>query len=266
MPFHTHARDIYVSNVKRPQRKTRCDPTLPRCLPCERSGSICEYFDTTKGKKINRLYVVKLQEKVRALETELGHYTDEDDFPKNNEDFVRPGGLVRLNETDETPRYLGPSSGIAMTRLLMEEAKRYTDSARISELIPELRDRRRPDALDQSSADVRMSSFSVLPPAASRRKSYPMISAVPAGELPSRAISDKLIEVFYQRGKLFNKRARPLGVCLNYSSSEFPDVVALQVRYSRQLCMKDCWRLLSTTSMREIQNRTRTLWYDWSWP
>ena len=137
---------------------------------------------------------------MRALETELGQYTDEDDFPKNNEDFVRPGGLVRLNETDETPRYLGPSSGIAMTRLLMEEAKRYTESARISELIPELRDRRRPATPDHSSTGMR-SSFSVLAPVASRRKSYPMISAVPAGELPSRAISDKLIEVFYQRGK-----------------------------------------------------------------
>ena len=137
---------------------------------------------------------------MRALETELGHYTDEDDFPKNNEDFVRPGGLVRLNETDETPRYLGPSSGIAMTRLLMEEAKRYTESARISELIPELRDRRRPATPDHST-EMRSTSFSVLAPAASRRKSYPMISAVPASELPSKPISDKLIEVFYQRGK-----------------------------------------------------------------
>ena len=215
--------EIQISNVNLPQRKTRCDPTLPRCLPCERSGSICEYFDTTKGKKINRHYVVKLQDKVRALEMELGQYTDEDDFPKNNEDFVRPGGLVRLNETDETPRYLGPSSGIAMTRLLMEEAKRYTDSARISELIPELRDRRRPDTLDQSSVDMRMSSFSVLPPAASRRKSYPMISAVPAGELPSRAISDKLIEVFYQRGKL----RHGADVRLSSSPGDAPDLAAL---------------------------------------
>lgn len=143
---------------------------------------------------------------MRALEAELGQYTDEDDFPKNNEDFIRPGGLVRLNETDETPRYLGPSSGIAMTRLLMEEAKRYTESTRISELIPEVRGRRRPGLNDfdpASSSETRSQSFSVLPPtAASRRKSYPMISAVPAQNLPSRAISDKLVEVFCQRGEL----------------------------------------------------------------
>ncbi|RYP06751.1 hypothetical protein DL765_009380 [Monosporascus sp. GIB2] len=188
------------------QRKTRCDPTLPRCLPCERSGSVCEYFDTTKGKKISRYYVVKLQERVRALEADLGQYTDEDDLPKDNEDFIRPGGLVRLNETDETPRYLGPSSGIAMTRLLMEEAKRYTESARISELIPEVRVRRRsptPGLPAAASTGMRSQSFSVLPPAASRKKSYPMISAVPALTLPSRAIADKLVEVFVQRGQVF---------------------------------------------------------------
>ncbi|RYO77782.1 hypothetical protein DL762_009043 [Monosporascus cannonballus] len=206
------------------QRKTRCDPTLPRCLPCERSGSVCEYFDTTKGKKISRYYVVKLQERVRALEADLGQYTDEDDLPKDNEDFIRPGGLVRLNETDETPRYLGPSSGIAMTRLLMEEAKRYTESTRISELIPEVRVRRRsptPGPPAAASTGMRSQSFSVLPPAASRRKSYPMISAVPAQTLPSRAIADKLVEVFVQRGERYTPRpATPRARLLTYAAGQ----------------------------------------------
>lgn len=185
------------------QRKTRCDPTLPRCLPCERSGSACEYFDTTKGKRISRYYVVKLQEKVRQLEAELGQYTDDDDFPKNHEDFIRPGGLVRLNETDETPRYLGPSSGIAMTRILMEEAKRYTDSKRISELIPDLRDRRQTAAPGASFSGTRSQSFTIPPPMSARKKSYPIISAVPAQNLPSRGIADRLVEVFNQRAQVF---------------------------------------------------------------
>lgn len=34
------------------QRKTRCDPGLPRCGPCERTNSHCEYYDPTKGRKI----------------------------------------------------------------------------------------------------------------------------------------------------------------------------------------------------------------------
>ncbi|KAI1504597.1 fungal-specific transcription factor domain-containing protein [Biscogniauxia marginata] len=184
------------------QRKTRCDPTLPRCLPCERSGSTCEYFDTTKGKKISRYYVVKLQEKVRALEAELDQYTDDDDYPKNREDFIRPGGLVRLNETDETPRYLGPSSGIAMTRILMEESKRYTDSKRISELIPGVRDRRQ--TIGTIKSEPRSQSFSRPPPISSRKKSYPILSAVPAQSMPSRGIADRLMEVFHQRAQVFS--------------------------------------------------------------
>ncbi|KAI1425466.1 hypothetical protein F5Y12DRAFT_365254 [Xylaria sp. FL1777] len=186
------------------QRKTRCDPTLPRCLPCERSGSICEYFDTTKGKKISRHYVVRLQERVRTLDAELSQYIDDDDLhTKDQEDFLRPGGLVRLNETDETPRYLGPSSGIAMTRIVMEEAKRYTKTGRISELIPEVRGRRKAASSVNSAAGNRSQSFS-MPAANPRKKSYPMVSAVAAAGLPSRGIADRLIEVFHQRAQVFN--------------------------------------------------------------
>jgi hypothetical protein len=168
------------------QRKTRCDPNLPRCLPCERAGAQCEYFDTTKGKKISRTYVIRLQEKVRALEAELSQYTEEEGFPQNTEDIVRPGGLVHLGENDETPRFLGPSSGIAMTRLVMEEAKKYTDSRRIRELVPEVRQRRPPTMSPEASTG--------------RKKSYPMISAVQAPTLPGRLVTDKLVEVFNQKG------------------------------------------------------------------
>ncbi|KAH8665772.1 fungal-specific transcription factor domain-containing protein [Tricladium varicosporioides] len=169
------------------QRKTRCDPNLPKCLPCERAGAICEYFDTAKGKKISRTYVIHLQDKVRRLEAELSQYTEEDGFPQNTEDFVRPGGLIRLDEDDETPRFLGPSSGIAMTRLVMEEAKKYTDSRTIRELVPEVRDRRPAVQSPESSTG--------------RKKSYPMISAVPAPTLPSRLVTDKLVEVFNQKAQ-----------------------------------------------------------------
>ncbi|KID77083.1 Transcriptional activator protein acu-15 [Metarhizium brunneum] len=176
------------------QRKTRCDPSLPRCLPCERSGSICEYLDTAKGKKINRYYVIKLQDRVRALEAELAHYTDdENDYPKTTEDIVRPGGMIRLKASDETSRYLGPSSGIAMTRLLMEEAKRYTASNRISDLIPEVRAR----------SQARMQSIQMTGPPNGRKKSYPMLSEGPADGLPSRATMDKLIELFIQKSQVF---------------------------------------------------------------
>ncbi|KYK58565.1 fungal specific transcription factor domain-containing protein [Drechmeria coniospora] len=176
------------------QRKTRCDPTLPRCLPCERSGSVCEYLDPAKGKKINRYYVIKLQDRVKALEAELAQFTDDDgDYPSSNEDIVRPGGMIRLTAGDETPRYLGPSSGIAMTRLLMEEAKRYTDSHRISDLFPEVRAR----------GQARMQSIQMTGPAAVRKPSYPMMSDHPAESLPRRETTDKLVEIFKHKSQLF---------------------------------------------------------------
>ncbi|CAI4217132.1 unnamed protein product [Parascedosporium putredinis] len=106
-------------------------------------GVTCEYYDATRGRLISRSYVITLQDRVRALEAELRTLTEEEgDFSHNRDELVRRGGLVRLSAGDESVRYLGPSSGIAMSRLLMEEAKLFTDSKRISELIPEVRARR----------------------------------------------------------------------------------------------------------------------------
>lgn len=174
------------------QRKTRCDPTLPRCLPCERSGSTCEYLDTARGKKINRNYVVSLQDKVRDLEAKLSQFTDdENDYPRSNEDIVRPGDMVSLNAGEQTPRYLGPSSGIAMTRLLMEEAKRYTDNNRISDLIPEVRARRQ----------ARLQSIQMTGMASGRKKSYPMTSDHPVEDLLRREVTDRFVEVYNDRGE-----------------------------------------------------------------
>jgi hypothetical protein len=128
--------------------------------------------------------VIKLQEKVRELEAKLAELAgDEEEEEEDTEGMVRPGGLVRLDEKDDTPRFLGPSSGIAMTRLVMEEAKRYTDTKTIREIVPEVRQRVQPTGTGRP-----------------RKKSYPMISAVPALQLPMRSIADKLVEIFNQKG------------------------------------------------------------------
>lgn len=99
---------------------------------------------------------------------------------------------MRLEEGDETPRYLGPSSGIAMTRLVMEEARRYTDSRSIRELVPEVTKRRTPVQSPGSNPDFQHNE---------RKRSYPMMSAVPAVGRPSTLVRDKLIEVFNQKGE-----------------------------------------------------------------
>lgn len=141
--------------------------------------------------------MIKLQEKVRALEAELGKYVDDEgEYPRTSEDMIRPGGMVRLGAGDETPRYLGPSSGIAMTRLLMEEAKRFTESNRISDLIPALRARRQ----------LRMQSIQMTSQASGHKKSYPMTSELPAKELPRRDVAERLVQIFNQKCTL-NKPA-----------------------------------------------------------
>ena len=143
--------------------------------------------------------MISLQKKVRQLEAELAQYTDQDgDYPHNHDDMVCPGGIVRLDETDEMPRYLGPSSGTAMTRLLMEEAKRYAESRRIANLIPAVL-ARRAERRDRMLSVV-MGSISG---PSGRPKSYPAHSIIPASALPSREIVDGLVRAFNDRSKQF---------------------------------------------------------------
>lgn len=168
------------------QRKTRCDPGLPRCLPCQRVGAVCEYYDRAKNVRIRRSHVLDLQEKIRILEKRLSKIReDELSSCPNTEDMVRPGGFVRLNSEDETARFLGPSSGIAMTRLVMEEAKKYTDSRTIRELVPDIRNRR--SCRNDSGKG--------------RKKKYPRVSALPAQVLPSLSVTEELLEVFNQKAQ-----------------------------------------------------------------
>ena len=96
-------------------RKTRCDPGLPKCGPCERSNAVCEYFDTTKNRNISRDYVIHLQNKVQALEAELASLGLAGDETPDAEIMMRSAGYVRFKENDES-RYLGPSSGIAVRK------------------------------------------------------------------------------------------------------------------------------------------------------
>lgn len=92
-----------------------------------------------------------------------------------------------------------------MTRIVMQEAKRYTESKSIADLIPEVRARRRA-RMDRMQSIVYGGSISM---SGSRKKSYPMMSAHPAQSLPTRPIADKLVEVFNQRGIL-----GPTSICI----------------------------------------------------
>jgi len=168
-----------------PQRKTRCDPGLPRCGPCERTSSHCEYYDPAKARKIPRNYVVHLQHKVRDLEKQLAQL-EKDDGEPDAEDVMRDAAAVKVQDTDES-KYLGPSSGINITRLVMQLAKQFTDSKSISEIVPHARAQSIKATFDQE--DARPTS-----------KVYPLVSDVAADDLPNRDLTNLLVELFYCKG------------------------------------------------------------------
>ncbi|KAL8661134.1 MAG: hypothetical protein Q9202_005849 [Teloschistes flavicans] len=168
-------------------RKTRCDPGLPKCGPCERNNTVCEYFDSAKGKRVSRNYVVHLQQKIKALELQHDQMERNRMTTPDLEGMVRLGGLVTLKENAET-RYLGPSSGIAITRLVMEMAKRQTQSTSIQDIISHSKARRIRD-------------HSTLESAKPTSKVYPLVSSVAAPELPSRHLTENLVDLFNRKAQ-----------------------------------------------------------------
>ncbi|KAL1997865.1 hypothetical protein VTN02DRAFT_545 [Thermoascus thermophilus] len=121
------------------------------------------------------------------LEKELEDAEREIKPAADAEMMVRGAGRIRFKENDE-PRYLGPSSGIAITRLVMEMAKQNTDSKSIKDVVPEVTAQKIKDTFTKESAKP-------------TSKVYPMISSVPQPNLPPRGLTDRLIDLFVVRAQ-----------------------------------------------------------------
>ncbi|RAR14061.1 fungal specific transcription factor domain containing protein [Stemphylium lycopersici] len=150
--------------------QSRIAHTLTACCRCR------------TGRKIPRNYVVHLQQKVRHLEKQLADL-ERDDVEPDPEDVMRGAATVRVQDSDES-KFLGPSSGITITRLVMQLAKQFTESKSISEIVPHAQAKDLKDTFAQE--DQRPTS-----------KIYPMVSDVAAEELPNRDLSNLLVELFY---------------------------------------------------------------------
>ena len=164
------------------QRKTRCDPVLPRCEPCERSNAHCEYFDATRNKVVPRLYITSLQDTVRRLRDELQTLQVGEPLQPDPEDMAREAGLVQFSENEES-RFLGPSSGIAITRFVMDFARGNATRKTIKEVV------------SQQSAKEIKNKFEA---EASKPTSmiYPLISSVAAPDLPNRDLMEQLVNIY----------------------------------------------------------------------
>jgi len=170
------------------QRKTRCDAGLPKCGPCERSGAHCEFFDTTKQKTIPRSYVLHLQAKVRELEAQIAQQEamlGDVEQPDTGE-LVRGAGMVKFDDEKGEPRFVGTSSGITMTRLVIDFAKKHLEKDSMKE-IKEHRNNFRQGQRIAGTPGVHIPSPVALPGA--------------APQLPSREVTDRLVEIFLQRGE-----------------------------------------------------------------
>ncbi|KAK2873919.1 hypothetical protein FQN49_001990 [Arthroderma sp. PD_2] len=169
------------------QRKSRCDPGIPRCEPCKRSNSKCEYYDHTKETTISRTYILELREKIRRLGHELEELEDEADRAPDAEAMARGAGLIKFKETDES-RFLGPSSGIAITRFVMDMAKQNTGSKSIKEVV------------NENTAQQIKSVFDIESQKPTS-KVFPMISSVAEPNLPPRDLTNKLVDIFMAKAQ-----------------------------------------------------------------
>ena len=133
-----------------------------------------------------RTYVIHLQDKIRKLEAELAQVAIREHVTPDAETILRGAGLVRFRENDES-RFLGPSSGIALTRLVMELAKQNTSSKCIREIVSDMRAQQIKEYFTKEGSKP-------------TSKVYPLISNIAAPDLPTRELTEKLIGIFNHTG------------------------------------------------------------------
>jgi hypothetical protein len=125
-------------------------------------------------------YVVYLQHKVKELEEELERVENED-YVDDPEAMMRSAD-VRMQD-DRESKFLGPSSGIAITRLVMQLAKQFADAKSIMEIVPEASAKHVKDLYGQEQAKP-------------TSKIYPVTSNVAAPDLPNRGLTHVLVQLY----------------------------------------------------------------------
>lgn len=132
--------------------------------------------------------MVHLQEKVKALEAQLEQLEREaeESAQPDPETMLRAAAAVKFGETEES-KYLGPSSGIAITRFVMQLAKECTSANSIKDIISEAKARQVKDRFEREQAKP-------------TSKVYPYISSCAALQLPSRGLTEVLIRLYIAKG------------------------------------------------------------------
>ncbi|KAK6530191.1 hypothetical protein TWF694_003558 [Orbilia ellipsospora] len=161
-------------------RKSRCDASLPKCEPCQRSGSQCDFWDASKGITLSRSYVIFLQDRVKALDEEIKQL--EKEMPPSSgpdeEDLVRSMGMVSLSDDEPERHFLGSSAGLQLARLVVEFAKKNTATHSVRDIV---------SPTEHEPARIQGKE---------RRPSSFALSSAPINRLPNRELTDKLVSEF----------------------------------------------------------------------
>jgi hypothetical protein len=131
---------------------------------------------------VSRNYITSLQDNVRRLQAELVSLENAEPYAPDPETMIRSAGLIKFSGNDES-KFLGPSSGIAMTRLVMELARQNCANKSIRDLVPDTAAREIKKKFDDESAKP-------------TSKVYPLISSVAAQDLPTRELMEKLVDIY----------------------------------------------------------------------
>jgi Fungal specific transcription factor domain len=128
-----------------------------------------------------------LQSNIKRVQAELIALEKEQTLPPNAEAMMRGAGMIKFHEKDEY-RFLGPSSGIAITRLVMELAKQNTVNKSIREIVPDTTAREIKQKFDDESSKP-------------TSKIYPLISSVAAPDLPRHDLMCGLLDIYMAKAQ-----------------------------------------------------------------
>ncbi len=152
--------------------------------------------------------------------------------------MVREAGLVKFTGSNES-RFLGPSSGIAITRLVIELAKQNTETKSIREVVPDQKAQQIKDRFTQEDSPT--------------SKVYPLISDVAAPTLPGRELTDILVQTFNQRGRSYSAP----------NIKSLPPLMLEQRSSCSQLYTNQPSIMMSKTFTTDLKMHIKILLYAW---
>lgn len=133
---------------------------------------------------------MRLRNEVDRLEAALAQYDIHDDVEPEDEVLVRDAAVVSIKETSER-KFLGSSSGIYMTRLVVRLAKQALGAKSVSNVISAERLR---------SVSARNTQEESLPTSRIFQEQYPVLSSYATTNLPDRPLCDMIMQLYNIKG------------------------------------------------------------------